>query len=263
MRVLLLGGTGNLGSRIIPNLLVHGHSIVAFVRSPERLQVKISPALYSRLTIVTGDGFDSSAVESALRTHECDAVVSAAGNMVPPWREQIMTRLVTSISSAAVRIGKQRGERPLRAWFIGGLGSLEYPGMEGRQMQDLLARWMAEHHRQTETVLRAIPSTDLEWTLLCVGIMRPESESIDVLEEARGHGLSVSARSPPEWEDSWLRQIPIIGVYLNLLAVMPSYTTKLEDVAALIVEKLPLRGRDGYVGELVGMKSRNNRKRSS
>lgn len=262
MRVLLLGGTGNLGSRIIPSLLLHGHRVVAFVRSPERLKAKISPALYSRLTLVTGDGFDSSAVEAAIRTHDCDAVISAAGNMVLPWKEQIMNRLVTSISSAAVRLGKERGGRPLRAWFIGGIGSLEYPGMGGRQMHDFFAPWMVEHHHQTEMVLKAISITDLEWTLLCVAWMRPECETIDVLDGARGHGLSVSAKAPPEWEDSWLRWIPMIGVYLNLVVVIPSYTTKLEDVAELIAEKLPSRGPDGYVGELVGMKSGNKRKRS-
>ncbi|KAK4542053.1 hypothetical protein LTR36_007084 [Oleoguttula mirabilis] len=253
MRVLLLGATGNLGSRLIPALLAHRHTVIAFVRSREKLRTLISGALLDNIVVVEGDALDSAAVEDALRTHECDAIVNAAGTRIKDG-EQILGRIATSISSAAVRVGKQRGGKPLRAWFIGGMGSLEYPGTGGWHIQDYLPARMTDHHRETEAVMKAIPTTDLRWTLLCVAMMAPDSKDIKLWEEPRGHTLSVAARSPPDWQDSWVRSVPLIGIYLNLVPVIRSYTTKLEDVADLIAGSLAEDARDAQVGELIGMK---------
>lgn len=102
--------------------------------------------------------------------------------------------------------------------------------------------------------MKAVPTADLRWTLLCVAIMTPRSKAIEILEQPNGHRLSVAARSPPAWRDSWVRIVPLIGVYLNLVPVIRSYTTKLEDVADLIAGSLAHDGGSAYVGELVGMK---------
>jgi len=253
MRVLLFGGTGNLGSRLIPALLARQHEVVAFVRSPEKLRALIAPALHESITVYKGDAFDSEAVEHAIKNHGCDAIVNTAGNHEPLWREQIMDKIVGSITSAALRVGKERG-KPLRAWIIGGLGSLEYPGTGGWKIQDFFQKWMSEHHQQTERIVKSIDTKDLVWSLLCVAIMTPESKAVVLLEQPRGHRLVVSTRSPPAWQDHWVRGIPIVGVYLNLLAGLSSYTTYLEDVADLIAEDLTRGTSSDYVGEFVGFK---------
>ncbi|KAK3715276.1 hypothetical protein LTR37_007243 [Vermiconidia calcicola] len=158
----------------------------------------------------------------------------------------------SSVSSAAVRAGKKRG-KPLRAWFIGGIGSLEYPHT-GYRIQDYMPYWTTHHHRVTEATLKPISVNDLEWTLLCVAMMWPESESRDVLPAPRHHGLVVGAQTPPGWQDHWSRIVPLVGMYLNLFPAIRSYNTVLEDVADLIAEQFDETSRKQFVGELIGMK---------
>ena len=179
--------------------------------------------------------------------------MNTAGNFVFDGSGQILGKIAASVSSAAIRVGKDRG-MPLRAWFIGGLTSLEYPGTGGWQVQDYLPRWGSEHHRGTEEVMKSIDVTDLEWSLLCVGWMQPRSKTIDLLAAPQHHQLAVAIGDPPEWQDSWVRYVPLVGVYLNLVAAMFSYTTKLEDVADLLAEDFEKGSKSEYVGQLVGMK---------
>jgi putative NADH-flavin reductase len=251
MRVLLLGATGNLGTRLLPALLAHGHTVVAFVRSKDKLRSLITPKLYDTITVITGDALDTDAVEAALLEHNCGALVQTSGNSKPT---DLLGRLATSISSAAIRVGKQRRGPPLRAWFIGGLGSLTYPGTGGYQLQDYLPRLASAHHRPTEEVLKAIPTSDLDWSLLCVAIMTPTSDLVDVLEQPRGNGLVVSKGELAAYQPHWVTRVPVVGKYLDVFAQIFAYTTKLEDVADLIANDLAQKGRSEYVGELVGMK---------
>ncbi|KAK5737486.1 hypothetical protein LTR17_006714 [Elasticomyces elasticus] len=252
MRVLLLGATGNLGSRLIPALLAHKHTVTVYVRSPDKLRGLISTALYDNITITTGDALDSAAVEAATRANNCDAIVNTAGNRMPSGQEQILGKIAASVTSAAIRVGHERG-KPFRAWLIGGLGSLEYPGTGGWKLQDYMFDFMSAHHKQTEAVLKAIPTTALQWSLLCVAFMKPASTSIDVLEQPRGNGLAIATGTPPAWRDGWVKYIPFIGRYLNIIGPILSYTTKLEDVADLIAADLA-SSETKLIGELVAMK---------
>ena len=256
MRILLLGATGNLGLRLIPALLAHGHSVTAFVRSAHKLRSLITDDLQSRITIYEGDALDSTVVENALRHGYCEGVMNTAGNRIAGGAEkQILGKIATAVSSAAVRVGKERGT-PLRAWFIGGLGSLEYPGTGGWQIQDYMPVWTMIHLRQVEEVMKAVPTTELEWSLLCVAFMKPASSetAIDVLPSPNGHNLAVKVGSSPRWQDSWIRYVPFVGVYLNLIPAIRAHTTMLEDVADLIAEGFDKWRGSEFVGQVVGMK---------
>lgn len=250
MRVLLLGATGNLGSRTIPALVAHGHKVTVFVRSDTKLRFLISSELYNLIEVFTGNAKDTEDVYRALTQHSCDALITTAMIGEPFGYDARHGTLTTTVSTAAVRLGKERGT-PLRAWFMGGLGSLEYPGTGGWQIQDYMAGWMTAHHRQTERIIKAIDVKDLEWTLLCVPGMRPESAAIGVLDSPRKHGLVTAVGRPPAWQDSWVRSVPAIGVYLNLVPMILSHMAQLEDVAELIAENV---SREDFIGKLVGFK---------
>ena len=256
MRILLLGGTGNLGSRLIPALIAHGHVVIAYVRSMSKLRTTISPPLFDEIETYEGDALDSSAVEDAIQKYACDAIMNTAGTREPFGKEQILGKIAASVSSAAIKVGKNRG-KPLRAWFIGGLGSLEYPGTGGWKIQDYMPGFLTIHHRETEQVMKAIPTTDLKWSLLCVAMMQPESNKVETLSAPRHHNLAVAASLPPEWQDHWIRSVPFMGLYLNIVPTVKSYTTKLEDVADMIAEDFEKGSRTAFVGELVGMKDRS------
>jgi uncharacterized protein YbjT (DUF2867 family) len=54
MEVLLLGTTGNLGIRLVPVLLIHGHSVVAYVRSSIKLESLLPTDVHRQVTAVQG-----------------------------------------------------------------------------------------------------------------------------------------------------------------------------------------------------------------
>lgn len=119
---------------------------------------------------------------------------------------------------------------------------------------------MSKHHKETEQVIRAIPTTELEWTLLCVAFMTPESKEIALLQAPKQHNLILQTWNPPEWQDSWLRYVPFIGLYLNMFVNISPYTTRLENVADMIAEDFAKTESSEFVGALVGMKEDSQKK---
>jgi putative NADH-flavin reductase len=128
MRVLLLGGTGNLGLRCIPALLAHNHVLTLYVRNPDKLRSLISPELLSLVeAVVVGDATDSAGIKKAIIEHDTEAIIDVAGNQVLPWKEFLLPKIARAVSEAAITVGKERG-RPMRVWITSGLGILGYPG---------------------------------------------------------------------------------------------------------------------------------------
>jgi len=76
MKLLVLGATGGTGLEIVRQAIEHGHSVTAFVRSPERLK-----PLADRVTVKQGDLLSSAELERVIIGHE--AVVSGFGPRVP------------------------------------------------------------------------------------------------------------------------------------------------------------------------------------
>ena len=130
MKVLLLGATGNLGSRLIPALLTHGHSVVAFIRSSKKLESLLPESVYQQITVVQGDATDPNSVKRAILDARCDSVVSAAGlAALAPWGKSELPAIFHAVLDAVREAGMER-KNPLRVWFLGGMGVLYYPGTE-------------------------------------------------------------------------------------------------------------------------------------
>ena len=83
--------------------------------------------------------------------------------------------------------------------------------------------------------------------------MKPGSPTIELLREPHSHSLLLKAGSPPAWDDHWVRKLPLLGVYLNLVIGVSNYTTQQEDVADMIAEDLEC-GDQEWLGKKVGMK---------
>ena len=131
MKVLLLGATGSVGSRLLPALQAHGHEVVVFVRSERKLKDLLPSATISRATVTVGNATDSNAIREALIRNRCDALVNSAGQSnIFPWQAPRMQEIEQAVITAAVHASKEMG-RPLRAWFLGGMSALDYPGFGG------------------------------------------------------------------------------------------------------------------------------------
>jgi nucleoside-diphosphate-sugar epimerase len=126
MKVLLLGVTGRVGSRMLPALLAHHHEVVAYVRTAS----KVAPEASSKISsIVEGSGTDSAGIKAAILSQNCDAVVNAAGlaPVLNLGKKGPLPEIFAAIVKAAVEVKQERGGVPLRCWFLSGWSMLDSP----------------------------------------------------------------------------------------------------------------------------------------
>ncbi|KAJ5916933.1 hypothetical protein N7504_000948 [Penicillium tannophilum] len=250
MKVLVLGSTGRLGSRVLSALLARGHSVVAFARDSS----KLPPSIISQLLAVElGDATKSADITAAGNKHQCDAIVNTAGYAaMAPWGKSDLPSIVDAVIAAALEIGQGR-ETPLRMWFLGGLGLLDLPNTNYRIVDYLR---MFPQHRHTWAKLQALPPSGIRWSVLCPGVMYPMSETTYPLpNEASANNLTVASTSPPEWS-SKLLGTPLIGGYLNVLSQASSYKTALEDNADFIAQDLLEGAESPWIYQKVGTKNK-------
>src|SRR3954470_6536747 len=155
MRFFILGATGKTGTQLLDLALQNGHSVTAFVRSPQKL-----PRDRPGLTVIQGSPADVPALAQAMGGH--DAVFSALAPRIGETLRAPSNRAWTMAGYAAniVEAMKQAGVKRLVAFSSGGL----FPG------QSLFVRVLSfpvRHHmadlKAMEEVYRA---SGLEWTLL-------------------------------------------------------------------------------------------------
>lgn len=128
MKVLLIGATGNVGIRLVPALLTHGHNVVVYVRSGKKLQSLLPEPVYQQISVVEGNATDASAIKKAILDTQCEAVVNSAGvAAMAPWGKSTLPEIFRAVLEGVREAGAERGQ-PLRVWFLGGLGVLNYPG---------------------------------------------------------------------------------------------------------------------------------------
>lgn len=102
MKLVVLGATGGTGLEIVRQSVEHGHSVTAFVRSPERLK-----QFRDRVTVKQGDLLNSVELERVIEGH--DAIVSGFGPRAPEskadanLRRQFAVALTGAMLNAGVR----------------------------------------------------------------------------------------------------------------------------------------------------------------
>ncbi|KAF4633381.1 hypothetical protein G7Y89_g4740 [Cudoniella acicularis] len=249
MRVLLLGGTGNLGRRCIPALLAHGHTLTVYIRNPAKLRAMASPAMMERLEIVVGDATDAEGLKKAILDHNIKGIIDVAGNLVLPWQEFLLPKIAKAVSDAAIAVGTERG-KPLRVWITSGIMILKIPNSPYTS-SDYWPELAKNQHQATCDLVERIPTTKLHWSLLAVAMMSPENPKqiiFDTLEIPNSHKLLVGATTLPGWESSCLAKIPLIGPYLDVYYLsIVKYATKYEAVADFLAEDLEKQSEE-YIG---------------
>lgn len=103
MKLVVLGATGSTGLEIVRQALEHGHSVTAFVRSPERLK-----PFSDRISIKQGNLLDTAELEQAIKGQ--DAVLSAFGPRVPISKADadLLRKFAAALTSAMLRGGVRR-----------------------------------------------------------------------------------------------------------------------------------------------------------
>jgi putative NADH-flavin reductase len=95
MKLVVLGATGGTGLEIVRQAVERGHSVTAFVRSPERLKPFVD-----RITLKRGDLLSSTELETVLKGQ--DAVLSGFGPRQPASKADatLLRRFAVALTSA-------------------------------------------------------------------------------------------------------------------------------------------------------------------
>jgi putative NADH-flavin reductase len=103
LRLVILGATGGTGLEVVRQAVQRGHSVTAFVRSPERLK-----QFLGRINIKQGDLLNHPELEEAIHGH--DAVLSAFGPRVPVSKADanLLERFAVSLTAAMPAAGVRR-----------------------------------------------------------------------------------------------------------------------------------------------------------
>lgn len=113
MQVLVTGTSGFIGSALAPRLIERGHTVVALVRDPKRLD----PDLRSQMTVVEGNAEDPNAVAKAMRG--CDVFVWLLHSMEPSQDGSDFSDRESRTVQTAIDAAKQAGVQ--RGVYLGGI----------------------------------------------------------------------------------------------------------------------------------------------
>lgn len=144
MNVALIGATGNVGSRILHELVSRGHHVTAIARHADA-------AAGEGVTTRSIDAYDSDTLAAAIAGH--DVAVSAL-----PFRTTDPAVLIEAVRKAGVP----------RYLVVGGAASLFMPGTRTRLVDSgqIPEEWMPEI-RGGIAFLDALKATsDIDWTFL-------------------------------------------------------------------------------------------------
>lgn len=97
VRLIIFGATGGTGQQLVKQALELGYLVTAFVRNPEKLNIK-----HDRLSIVKGDVLDKVSVMEAVKNHE---VVLVALGTKPPSRQMVVGPGTQNIIAAMKKHG--------------------------------------------------------------------------------------------------------------------------------------------------------------
>lgn len=145
MKIVVIGATGNAGSRIVEEALRRGHQVTAIARNPEKLG-----GARPNLVLKEGDANDPDALAKLIAGH--DVVISAI-------------RFIASDPAKLIAAVKKSGVP--RYLVVGGAGSLEVaPGKALVDTPDFPAAYRPESSagRDFLNVLRG--ERELDWTFL-------------------------------------------------------------------------------------------------
>lgn len=152
MKILLIGASGMIGSRILNEALRRGHQVTGLVRDSSQ-----TGEHKANLDYHTGDIFDPESVAEAAVEH--DVVVSAYGPK--DGDPALVVKAAHSLIDALTRV------EPIRLIDINGAGSLEVaPGVQLVDSPNFPAQWkgIALAHREALEVFRAAGFADFDWT---------------------------------------------------------------------------------------------------
>jgi putative NADH-flavin reductase len=251
MKVLLLGVTGNVGSRALPALIKHGHTVVAYVRSTNKVTAEMRAVLAD---VIVGSVTDKVAVKGAILAYNCDAVFHAAGQaqIFGHSKTNEYNTIFAEVVGAIVEARQERSGPAIRTWMMSG-----FPMLDSIQPPYLIGDYLPlfPEHRQNLALVQTQKEADIAWSLFCSGQMTPRHKTvlISAPDDCSADNVVVKADSPPEWRDTH-KWVPLIGNLLNTLLQAGGYNTSMEDPLDFIAADLAKGLQSEFINKRISFK---------
>jgi putative NADH-flavin reductase len=157
LKIVVYGGTGNIGQRIVHEALDRGHTVTVVVRDPTALAEQPP-----RLRVLKGNVLDSA--EVARTISGADVVVSAVSFRSPTPDVGGFSRAAASLVTAL----RSLGPRAPYLIVVGGAGSLEQP--PGVHIE-IPPAWREEVKGQNDSLAYYRTISDVRWTYFSPAFM--------------------------------------------------------------------------------------------
>ena len=179
MRVALIGASGNVGSRLLAELVRRGHEVTAIARHPEKIEARpgVTPA--------KGDLFDDATLAQVLSGH--DAVISSVRFVMSDPH-----KLLNAVRASGVK----------RYLVVGGAGSLEVaPGVKLMDTPKFPAEYKPEAMKGTEFLELLRQERDLDWTFVSPSALFGPGERTGTFRLGTDQLLTTEKSSSISYED--------------------------------------------------------------
>jgi putative NADH-flavin reductase len=150
MKILVVGGSGMVGSRIVEEATARGHQVVAGARNPEKITTN------DNVTAVTIDATSADSIAQA--ASDVDAIVIS----VSPRNGGDPVVEANTVADAAMAAARNTGKRLV---YVGGAGSLLLP--DGSPVAETLPDEYRPEALGMRDVRDKLRDSDLDWTVLC------------------------------------------------------------------------------------------------
>lgn len=162
MNILILGGTGRVGSHIVSFALQDKHQVTTLVRTPEKLQRKDE-----NLTILQGNVLNKDDISRAMRG--MDVVISALNTDGGNTLSVSMPLIIEAMENEGIK-------RIITVGTAGILQSRVSPDVlryQSSESKRKITRAAEEHHK----VYDLLQQSNLEWTIVCPTYL-PDGERV-------------------------------------------------------------------------------------
>jgi hypothetical protein len=150
LKVLLVGASGMIGSRILKEAMKRGHCVIGASRNPDKI------AGGANVRAVMLDARDKDALLFAAK--KADVIVSATS----PRSSSDPLQEAMAVADTEIAVAKATGKRLV---VVGSAGALRLP--DGRQGVEALPEKSQDEGRAMSGVLGALKASDADWTFFC------------------------------------------------------------------------------------------------
>lgn len=222
--LLIFGGTGKLGRRLVTAAQSAGYQPTVFVRNKKKLIEILGESNSATLDIIEGDAFDANAVGEAMRGH--GIAINASGNAYDGDDFLRLCRVI--INQAEINL-----DAPKRLWMLGGAAALDLgdTGIMGVDCPGVPLMYV-NHKRNYQ----ALMNSSLDWSFMCPGPL------VDSPDKKPRHDLRISTEKTPFSVPAYRKRLPRIALSLTMRAHMAELVVSYEDIASIIVTNLSANG---------------------